>query len=232
MVIAEVIGFAVHRSPLLVHWSSWYHWARKTGWDALVIRVWSAILIVIGVLLLALELKPRRATRLPLRSADDATDAAVTRRSLAGMLRAAATGVDGISSATVKVRRRRARITAASAARGRPAASALTDPVTQALRDRLDCLDLRHPPRLKVHVVPRSADARRPHQPRHAGPARPARPGRRRGGHGRLDRRVRRSLFPTDPFENPASRYIGHHGSWLWPAVAGACLLIALACLR
>ena len=33
-------------------------------------------------------------------------------------------------------------------------------------------------------------------------------------------------------FDNPASRYIGHHGGWLWPVVAGACLLIALACLR
>ena len=31
---------------------------------------------------------------------------------------------------------------------------------------------------------------------------------------------------------NPAARYIGHHSGWLWPAVAGACLLIALACLR
>jgi hypothetical protein len=31
---------------------------------------------------------------------------------------------------------------------------------------------------------------------------------------------------------NPAGRYIGHHGGWLWPAVAGACLLLALACLR
>ena len=84
------------------------------------VRVWSAILIVVGALILTLELKPRRVTRLPLRSGDDATDAAVTRRGLAGMLRAAATGVDGISSATVKVRRRRARVTAASAARGRP----------------------------------------------------------------------------------------------------------------
>jgi hypothetical protein len=72
------------------------------------------------------------------------------------MLRMAATGVDGISSATVKVRRGRARITAASAARGRPAAAALTEPVTQALRTRLDGLGLRHPPRLKVTVVPRS----------------------------------------------------------------------------
>ena len=49
VVIAEVIGFAVHHSPLLVHWTTWYHWAAETRWDALVIRVWSAILIVIGV---------------------------------------------------------------------------------------------------------------------------------------------------------------------------------------
>ena len=155
IVIAEVIAFAVHKSPLLVHWTTWYQWAHKTRWDAGVIRVWSAVLIVIGLLILAVELKPPRATRLPLRSGHDATDAAVARRGLAGMLRAAATGVDGISSATVKVRRRRARITAASAARHRAAAEALTEPVTQALRARLDALDLRHPPRLTVRVVTR-----------------------------------------------------------------------------
>jgi hypothetical protein len=33
-------------------------------------------------------------------------------------------------------------------------------------------------------------------------------------------------------FANPASAYIGQHGGWLWPAVAGGCLLLALACLR
>jgi uncharacterized protein DUF6286 len=156
VIIAEVIGFAAHRSPLLVHWTTWYHWAKNTRWDALVVRVWSAVLIAAGLLILILELKPRRVTRLPLRSGDEATDAAVTRRGLAGMLRAAATGVDGVSSATVKVRRRRASVTAASAARGRAAATALTGPVTQALRSRLDSLGLRRPPRLKVHVVPRS----------------------------------------------------------------------------
>ncbi len=155
VVIAEVIGFAAHRSPLLVHWTTWYHWGQKTRWDALVVRVWSAILIVVGALILGLELKPPRVTRLPLRSGDDAIDAAVTRRGLAGMLRAAATGIDGITSVTVKVRRGRANVTAASAARGRPAATALTEPVTQALHSRLDSLGLRHPPRLKVHVVPR-----------------------------------------------------------------------------
>jgi hypothetical protein len=31
---------------------------------------------------------------------------------------------------------------------------------------------------------------------------------------------------------NRASVYFGHHGGWLWPAIAVACLPIALACLR
>jgi hypothetical protein len=156
IVIIEVTALHFNSGPLLLHWTTWYHWAAKTHWDQLVVQVWSAILIVAGALILALELKPPRVTRLPLRSAHDATDAAVTRRGLAGTLRAAATGVDGISSAAVRVRRRRARVTAVSAARGRAAADALKEPVTQALRGRLDDLDLRHPPRLTVRVTARS----------------------------------------------------------------------------
>jgi hypothetical protein len=156
IVIIEVVALHLNASPLVLHWTTWDHWARTTHWDALVIQVWSAVLIVVGALILALELKPRRVTRLPLRSVHDATDAAVTRAGLAGTLRAAATGVDGISSASAVVRRRRARVTATSAARGRPAAAALEQPVTQALSGRLDSLDLRHRPRLKVRVNSRS----------------------------------------------------------------------------
>jgi Family of unknown function (DUF6286) len=156
IVIIEVVAFHLSAGPLVLHWTTWGRWAHKTRWDALVVQVWSAVLIVVGALILTLELKPRRVTRLPLRSAHDATDAAVTRGGLAGTLRAAATGVDGISSAAVVVRRRRARVTATSAARGRPAAGALKQPVTQALNGRLDNLDLRHRPRLTVRVNSRS----------------------------------------------------------------------------
>jgi hypothetical protein len=156
VLIAEVIGFAVHHSPLLVHWTTWHGWARATRWDAFVVRVWATVLMVIGLVLVALEVKPRRANRLPLGAPGQATDATVTRRGLARMLRTEATGVDGITGATVRVRRRRARVTAASGARGQAAASALTEPVTQALAARLDGLDMRHAPRLTVRVVPRS----------------------------------------------------------------------------
>jgi hypothetical protein len=156
MVIAEVIGFAAHHSPLLVHWTTWYGWARKTRWDYFVVRVWSAVLIATGLLLVTLEVRPRRVTRLPLGSADRATDTSVTRRGLARILRSEATTVDGITGATVRVRRRSARVTAVSGARGHAAASALNGPVTQALGARLDSLDMRNAPRLTVRVVPRS----------------------------------------------------------------------------
>ena len=156
IVIIEVIAFAVNHGPVVLHWTTWYRWAGTTRWDQLVIRVWSAVLIVIGAAILAVELKPRRVTRLPLRSDNDATDAAVTRRGLAGTLRAAATGVDGVSAAAVTVRRRRARVSVTAAARGRAATEALRQPVTQVLQDRLDGLDLRQSPRLKVRVYSRS----------------------------------------------------------------------------
>jgi len=151
IVVVEVIEFAVHSGPAVVHWTTWYHWASTTKWNAQVIRVWSAVLIVIGILILALELKPRRVTRLRLRSGDKATDAALTRSGLAGTLRAAATGIDGIRGAAVTVRRRRARVAAQSAARG-PAADALKQPVAQALASHLNELNLQYPPRLKVRV--------------------------------------------------------------------------------
>lgn len=156
LVIIEVVAFAVQHAPLVVPWATWYRWAGRTRWDQLVIQVWSAVLMVIGAAILILELKPSRVTRLRLRSPDEATDAAVTRRGLAGSLRAAATGIDGISAAAVTVRRSRASVIATAAARGRPAADALRQPVTQALQDLLDGLDLRHPPRLTVRVNTRS----------------------------------------------------------------------------
>ena len=155
-VIIEVIAVAVHHGPLVMPWPTWYRWADRTRWNQLVIQVWSAILIVIGLVILILELKRPRVSRLALWPGDNATDVAVTRRGLAGTLRAAATGVDGITTAAVTVRRRRARVTAVAAARGRPAADALRQPLTQTLQDRLDELELRHPPRLTVHVNTRS----------------------------------------------------------------------------
>jgi hypothetical protein len=154
IVIAEVIGSAAGHSPLLVPWPTWYAWASTTRWNAQVVQVWAAVLIAVGIVLTVLEAKRRRVSRLPLVTQDEATEATVTRRGLASMLRAEATRVDGITGATVRVRRDRARVTASSSARGQAAAGALTEPVTTALGARLDGLAMRRPPRLNVRVVP------------------------------------------------------------------------------
>ena len=118
IVIIEVIAAAGHHGPVVLHWTTWYRWAQSTRWDSRVVQVWSAILIVAGVLILALELKPPRVTRLRLHAAE-ATDAALTRGGLAGALRAAAISIDGITGAAVTVRRGRAVVAARAAARGR-----------------------------------------------------------------------------------------------------------------
>lgn len=156
IVIIEVIAFIAHAGPVVVHWPAWYRWAARTHWNALVIRVWSVILIIAGAIVLAFELKPRRVTRLKLRSDEKATDAAMTRKGLAGTLRAAALEIDGISKAAVTVRRRRARVAATAAARDRAGADALREPVAEAARQRLENLQMYHPPHLKVRVLPRS----------------------------------------------------------------------------
>ena len=157
LLIIEVIGVAAHHSPLVVPWTTWYRWAGRTRWDQLVIQIWSGVLIAIGAVILVLELRPARVTRLSLRSSHDATSAAMTRGALARTLRSAATGIDGISAAAVTVGRRRARVTATSAARGDTAAEALREPVTHTLQERLDALGLRHPPTLSVRVNTRSS---------------------------------------------------------------------------
>src|ERR1700728_2918146 len=231
IVIIEVIAVASHHNPVVVPWTTWYRWANRTRWDQLVIQIWSAILIAIGAVILAIELKPPRVNRLPLRSRHDATDAAVARRGLAKALRAAATGIDGISAAAVIVGRRRARVTATAAARGRAAAGALRAPVPPPFGG---------PPARPGRAPPAEPDRTREHpeQLMHADrtnraalivfgllvfAAGGAGMAASVGGFGQAF--SRRTLF-----DNRVSAYIGHHG-WVWYAAAGLCLIIVLAAL-
>ena len=155
-VIIEVIAVAVHAHPVVVHWGGWYRWAQRTRWKQGVIRFWSVVLIVAGAALLLVEVKPRPVTRLRMASEDDATDAGMTRRGLAGAVRAAALDVDGIRRAAVTVTRRTVRVSATAAAKDPAGAGALKDPVAQAIAERLDNLQLTHRPRVRIRVAARS----------------------------------------------------------------------------
>ena len=58
IVIAEVIGHATGKQPAAGALDHLVSVGTRTRWDAGVVRVWSAVLIVIGLLILAVELKP------------------------------------------------------------------------------------------------------------------------------------------------------------------------------
>jgi hypothetical protein len=154
--IVEVAADRVDHRTALVNWRPAYTWAARNTWTAGSIRVTAAILILVGLVLLLVQLKPPRVSRLaadPGQAGAAGMDTAYTRRGVAAAVRSAVTGVDGIRATSVKVTRRRIRIAATAAAPDRAAAQTLREPVTAAARQRLAALSLRHRAALSVRVL-------------------------------------------------------------------------------
>lgn len=155
LLAVEVVWAALGKSPLLIQWQSTYDRGGTDAWDSAPVRTAAVVLLVVGLLLLLAELKPRRTPRLQLTGTDPSFDAAVTRRSLRSALLNAAKQVDGISGAKARVSGRRARVTATSRLGSVETAQSLTSELEAALRERLDSLQLARTPRLRARVTPR-----------------------------------------------------------------------------
>lgn len=158
LVIVEVIAQSVNGQPALVHWHSALDWANRTTWNSGGVRVGAILIALFGCVLLVAELKPSRPSRFraqPGAAEHAAIDTAYTRRGLAATVRDAVTSVDGVRSASVKVKRRSVRVTAKTSTSDRGVAGALRAPVTAAADDRLHDLLLVSTPRVLVRVIPR-----------------------------------------------------------------------------
>ena len=159
LLIIEVTADRIIHHPAVVNWQPAYDWAKRTIWNAGSIRVTCAVLILLGLALLIIELKPPRVSRLAAdaaQAAADGIDAAYTRRGLAAAVRSAVTDVDGVRGASVRVRHRKISVAATTAARGRAAARNLRDPIAAAACQRLTALKLRRTPSVSVRVTSRS----------------------------------------------------------------------------
>ncbi|GAA2593425.1 hypothetical protein GCM10010399_25050 [Dactylosporangium fulvum] len=155
IVVADLIADWTGRRPAVIDWHATYRWAQRTTWDAGSVRRICLLLCLLGLALLAAELKPRRPARLVTDSEDPAIDTAYTRRGVAQAVRTAVTEVDGIDRTAVTVRRRRIRVHAHAVAREPSSASSIRESATRAARARLDALDLRRPPKLVVQISTR-----------------------------------------------------------------------------
>src|SRR5581483_1537045 len=159
LLIIEVIADRVASRPAVVNWHPAYDWAKRTSWNAGSLRVTCVVLILLGLVLLIAELKPARVARLaadPAQAGAAGIDTAYTRRGLAAAVRSAVTGVDGVRGASVRVKRRKIKVAATAAARGKAAARNLRDPISAAARQRLTALKLHRAPTVSVRVTSRS----------------------------------------------------------------------------
>ena len=153
----EVVAAGVGAQPAVVHWHGAYDAAKHNNWtDAGPILI-AIALIVVGLLLLATQLARRRITHHPLTERSPGVEASLTTAGLRSAVRGAATSIDGIGSARLKIRRRSGKLTATTHGSDPAVASGLSEAVNTAVHDRLAVIDLAHPPRLRITVRPGKA---------------------------------------------------------------------------
>ncbi|WP_328394418.1 DUF6286 domain-containing protein [Nocardia sp. NBC_00416] len=111
-------------------------YVHETAWSDLPVLFAALAAVVIGVLLVAAAVFPGRARVLPLTAEDPAgdLDAGVRRGDLAAMLRGAATRVDGVESARIRIRRDTVTVTART---DRHNQDGMAEEVCAALRARI-----------------------------------------------------------------------------------------------
>ncbi|MCW3844351.1 alkaline shock response membrane anchor protein AmaP [Micromonospora yasonensis] len=152
LVLIEIVAYAVGAKAIVLDWPGLYRWASGTTWGSGIVRLVGVGLAVIGLLLLAAQLNPRRPDRLRLQAVDSATDAAITRRGLARTLRDAAIEVDGVHDAHVTVGRHLVRVRAEVHDGAAPSVDSLHAAVASAAQHRLDALRLAMAPALSVRI--------------------------------------------------------------------------------
>jgi hypothetical protein len=142
--ISKYVGHQVHVLP-----AGLFQAGHQLHWDDPRSLVAAAVACVLGLLLIGLAVLPGRFRVVPVASQDPRSVAAVTRAGLRRYLAGAATTVDGIASAKVRVRRRRARVYAASSLRD---TAGLAAQVETAVTERISALSPLRPLRVGVTV--------------------------------------------------------------------------------
>jgi hypothetical protein len=152
LTVIEVIAAAVDHDPIVVKWHGLVDDLATNEWKTAGPRVAAIVLIVVGLLLLLFALRRGKPATIALTTQVPELDLTTTRRSLQRSLATSASSVDGITDASVKVKRRKVAVSA----RGASGVSRddATSRLTRAMQERLDGLSLADARRLKVSVVP------------------------------------------------------------------------------
>jgi uncharacterized protein DUF6286 len=148
LVTVAAIQMIIGVSPL-VDYRSVAATLHGTRWDDLGTALAGGVLALAGLVLLLAAFLPGAPTVLPLSGDPAGMDSGATRRGLRSTLRAAASTVDGVSAAKLRLRRRRI---VAVVRTNRTTTTGLDHAVTAAIEHRLDQIGLDTRPTLIVRV--------------------------------------------------------------------------------
>jgi hypothetical protein len=150
LLCVEVVRWFTGSDPWIVPWSEWASWAREASAEDRGVMLASAAAVLLGLLLLLFELKPRRPDALGTEPLLDGVKTVTTRRGVRSAATTGARSVGGVLSADAEVRRRTVKVTARTRARGE--AAQLRERVRGAVQSRLDDLQLTRRPTVRVQI--------------------------------------------------------------------------------
>ncbi|WP_131745297.1 DUF6286 domain-containing protein [Frankia sp. Cppng1_Ct_nod] len=154
--IVEMVNAALDESYSIIDWPSAVGAMTRNAWSDTGPTVLGAVLSAVGVVLLLLGLRRGRVSWFVVRPSSAGTATFASRSGISRSLRDAATDVDGVTHATVRVRRRTAKVKVDL--RPRTAADAPTQ-VHHEVSERLASFDLATPPKVKLKTSrPASGD--------------------------------------------------------------------------
>jgi Family of unknown function (DUF6286) len=149
LVAVEIVLAQLGRPALLIPWSAWVSWLGGQTWDATIVRLVLAGLVVVGLILLILALRPGKPRRLALSSTGSNLNVSIARRAFQQNLADTVARASGVASASAKARRRTVTITATTA---NPNTTEVHDAALGAVNQRLNQLGLagRLRPRVRI----------------------------------------------------------------------------------
>ncbi|MCO8128343.1 DUF6286 domain-containing protein [Acidimicrobiia bacterium EGI L10123] len=154
IVIAEAVGIRIGESPVLLPIDEWEQRLTTGDWRTWSADAWtiaSAIVLGVGLLLVALQLIPHRTTTLDRKRADGEREVRFGRSGLNERLRDLVVDEDGVLGGKAKVAKRKTKVTARipDGADPKPAEQS----VRAAVREEIDRLRLAKKQRVRVDAV-------------------------------------------------------------------------------
>lgn len=149
VLVATAAVQAILGEPALIDYRAAADSLHTTRWNDVGPLVVGCAAVVLGLVLLLAAVLPGKPTVLPLRDGETAFESGASRRSYRSTLRAAASGVDGVSGAALSVGRRRV---SAVVRTERTTTDGLADAVRASLDHRLDQIAPEDRPELKIKI--------------------------------------------------------------------------------